>query len=145
MTDFTALDLGRTLPHGPAARLVEAIVEMDAESIVCRASAARDSPYGDGETISTLIGVEMAAQAAAVHQAFLGMEAGREPSASGFVVRARRLELARQRLEAPVSLLAEARLVSATGALCVYRVACRPQRGPELLAADLSFLHAART
>lgn len=141
MTDFASLDLDQLLPHGPAARLVDSIVEIDAESVLCRASAPVGSPYGDGDTISTLIGVEMAAQAAAVHQAFLRIESGREPSASGLVVRARKLELVRGRLKAPVSLLAGGRLVSSSGALCVYRVACRLENGPDLLTGDLSFLH----
>lgn len=144
MTDVTSRDLDRVLPHGPAARLVDAVVEMDAESILCRASAPAESPYGDGVTLSTLIGVEMAAQAAAVHQARLGMESGGEPGASGYVVRARRLEIFRERLEGPVSILAEARLVSSSGALRVYRITCRLDEGADLLSADLTFLHLPR-
>lgn len=141
MIDVSAIDLDELLPHGPAARLVGSVVELDAESVLCRASAPVESPYGDGDTISTLIGVEMAAQAAAVHQAVLRIESGRGPSPTGFVVRARKLELFRERLEAPLSLLAGARLVSSSGALCVYHVACRLEDGPDLLTAALSILH----
>lgn len=141
MTGTPPSDLLRALPHGPAARLLDSVVEVDDDSILCRAVTRKDSPYGDGSTVSALIAVEMGAQAAAAHQVFLRSRSGGERPASGYVVRARKLTIGRERLDPPDPVGVRARLIGSAGSLCVYSVTCHLEHGPELLAVELSLFH----
>ncbi len=65
--------IARLLPHAGAMCLLEAVVAWDADSITCRASSHRDpaNPLRSAGGLSTIVGVEYAAQAVAVHGGLL--------------------------------------------------------------------------
>jgi predicted hotdog family 3-hydroxylacyl-ACP dehydratase len=71
MDERIAVSIADLLPHAGAMILIEAIVACDDRSIVCTSSRHRDpgNPLRDDGRLSSLAGVEFAAQAMALHGA----------------------------------------------------------------------------
>jgi predicted hotdog family 3-hydroxylacyl-ACP dehydratase len=84
--------LDRLLPHAAGARLVRAILELGDDAVACSAVLPADSPYASAGRVPAFVGLEIAAQAAAVLEA-LGLPAERRTArrGHGYLVRARRV------------------------------------------------------
>lgn len=57
------------IPHRPPILLVERIVEVLDGGLVCEGRIPADGPFADGERASAFLGIELAAQSAAVLEA----------------------------------------------------------------------------
>lgn len=69
LPEITVLDLPILLPHAPPARLVTGVVEVREDGIVCIAEVSPDHPLAEGDRFPAFLGIEAAAQAAAVLEA----------------------------------------------------------------------------
>jgi predicted hotdog family 3-hydroxylacyl-ACP dehydratase len=95
------------LPHGPAMRLIAQVLAVDASSIRCRITSHRDlhNPMRreGAQGLGAACGVEMAAQAIAMHAAHLALEAsgGTPPNQprGGMLTSVRDLQLTCDRLD----------------------------------------------
>lgn len=130
-------DLGAWLPHAGPARLVTRVVEIGADAIVCEGTVPPASPYASSSSAPTWLGVELAAQAAALlearaHQADL---AGKRPI--GYLVRIRDVRCARPAFAVGIPLRIHVHRLSAALPLFVYRISVTAG-GAELLHGEIS-------
>jgi len=131
--DFPPVEL--LIPHGPPARLVSGVVEATAEGIVCRAEVPRDHPLVEGGSAPCFLGIEAAAQAAAVLEA-LGRRAAPGPRI-GYLVGIRDARFEVPRLPAGLPFRATVRLHGSAPPLSIYQVTLEGAGGP-VLAATIS-------
>jgi predicted hotdog family 3-hydroxylacyl-ACP dehydratase len=118
---FPAGALGRLLPHAGNARFVNEIVGLGASEIVCRAAVPAPSPYVDGGLFPAYLGLEIAAQAAALLEASLGLREGRPPQGgSGYLVRARGVRAVASGLPVERPLVARVRRVARSQSIGMY-------------------------
>ncbi len=110
------------LPHAPPARLLSAVLWVDAARIVCSATVAGGHPLAAGGTAPGFLGLEIGAQAAACLQA-LGRPAGGAPPI-GYLVGVRHAEVA-PRFPCGATLQVSASLTGGAAALAVYDVEVR--------------------
>lgn len=115
-------DLGAWLPHAGPARLVTRVVEVAADAIVCEGTVPPENPYVSSSSCPTWVGVELAAQAAALleahtHQATL---VGTRPT--GYLVRMRDVRCSRPAFPAGTVLRIRVERLSAALPLFVYRI-----------------------
>jgi predicted hotdog family 3-hydroxylacyl-ACP dehydratase len=123
--------IARLVPHAGAMCLLDAVVSWDAERVVCRTARHADAnnPLAVDGRLSSLAGIEFAAQAMAVHAALVRSRAAEAPHpasrgafARGALARVRDCTIARPRLDrAPVPLLVTAERIAATSAALAYR------------------------
>jgi predicted hotdog family 3-hydroxylacyl-ACP dehydratase len=130
-------DLGAWLPHAGPARMLTRVVEVTADAIVCEGTVPPTSPYVSGSSCPTWVGVELAAQAAALleahaHQAAL---AGTRPT--GYLVRMRDVRCERPRFAAGTVLQIRVQRLSAALPLFVYVISVSAD-GIELLRGQIS-------
>lgn len=109
------------LPHEGPARMIEAILARDAESVICSARVPAASAFRRDDLLPGLLAIELAAQASAAHgedEAGGGgaaVEAGR-----GFVVSVREAWLARPELPADERFVVQARCLTVAPPLRNY-------------------------
>lgn len=139
-TEDPSAKLLRALPHGPAARLLTRVLELDPDAVRSQASTSAASPYGDGETVSSLVAVEMAAQAAGVHQAFLAAAKAATRTGSGYVVRVRKLSISRQRFDVETPVRLHAWLIGVAPPLAIYGASAELADGSPVLRMELTLL-----
>ncbi len=113
-------DPGRLLAHGPSMRLVDEILEMSEEALKCRARVPSGSPLASESASPCVVGVEMAAQAVAMHRS-LTDGAGRPPR-QGYLVRVRDTRLHSAQLPVDETLRVSVRLQAAAPPLFLYDV-----------------------
>lgn len=101
--------LEELLPHAGRMRLIDRVVECDADRIVCEADSHRgpDHPLAIDGVLAAVCGLEYGAQAMAIHGALVS--AGERPRV-GFLVAGRELAWSAPRLDTlPAPLTIEAR------------------------------------
>ena len=91
-------EIANRIPHAGAMVLLECVIEADAEHIVCIANSHRDQhhPLAIGGRLSSVCGIEYAAQAMAVHGSF---STGAVRPRAGFLASVRGVTLAVARLD----------------------------------------------
>lgn len=109
------------LPHAPPARLVRAVIEAAADAIVCAAEVPLDHPLVADGRFPAFLGVEAAAQAAAVLEA-LGRKDGPPGPRIGYLVGIREARFARPFLPAGRPFEVTARLQGGAFPLSIYEV-----------------------
>lgn len=89
------------IPHQGAMCLLEEVLSLDEDGIVCRAVSHRDAahPLRDGGILPAICGIEYAAQAMAVHGALLDKAAGNAKNARGMLAAAREVTFNVERLD----------------------------------------------
>jgi predicted hotdog family 3-hydroxylacyl-ACP dehydratase len=116
------------LPHGQAMRLLASIDSIDTQSIRCTVTThqALDHPMRYAGRLGSACGVEMAAQAVAMHSAHLAMQTNSvaaDSSKGGMLTAVRELKLCTDRLDncsQPISVHARFQAGDATGALYTF-------------------------
>jgi predicted hotdog family 3-hydroxylacyl-ACP dehydratase len=128
----------RLIPHRGAARLVEAIVDVDPEAglVVCRGRVRAGSAFASGGRAPAVVAVELAAQAAAVQHALGG--AGDGPPRPGYLVAVRSASFHTDEVPVDVPLLATVRRTGQAGPLATYDVQVTGADGEPILGATLS-------
>ncbi|NJD06098.1 MAG: 3-hydroxylacyl-ACP dehydratase [Methylococcaceae bacterium] len=89
------------IPHRGSMCLIERVLNWDGQAIVCASAGHRDPAHplrGDDGRLGCCIGLEYAAQAAAVHGGLLAEQAGVRPPA-GYLAGTRALRLRRRWLD----------------------------------------------
>jgi 3-hydroxyacyl-[acyl-carrier-protein] dehydratase len=117
-------DLPVILPHAPPARLVRSVVETPAGGIVCRAEVPASHPLAAGGRFPAFLGIEAAAQAAAVLEAIEAI-ARREAdpgSRIGYLVGIREARFAVATLPVDLPFRVTARLQGNAPPLSIYEV-----------------------
>jgi 3-hydroxyacyl-[acyl-carrier-protein] dehydratase len=121
-------DLAALLPHAPPARLVRSVVEAAAGGIVCRAEVPASHPLAAGGRFPAFLGIEAAAQAAAVLEAVEVIEAiGRRQEEDprpriGYLVGVREARFATASLPCGRPLRVTARLQGSAPPLSIYGI-----------------------
>ena len=119
MTRFP--DVRDLLPHRGRMCLVERIVEAREDGLVCSARIPRGSPLASGDTAPGLVAMEIGAQAAAVHEGLSRRNHGGSSSpAPGYLVRARDVLLAPERLPVDRPMAIDVRRVGGAAPLALY-------------------------
>jgi len=114
-------DLDDLLPHRPPMRLVEGIEAETDGGVVCSMRVPERSAFTERGSAPALIALEMAAQSAAVFEALLrfrGAEGG--GARVGYLVGARDVRFARDRVPVGQTLFAAVRLSGNAPPLCTY-------------------------
>jgi predicted hotdog family 3-hydroxylacyl-ACP dehydratase len=118
--------------------LVERIVDVFDDGIVCAGRVPADGPLARGGTASAFLAVELAAQAAAALEALRRAPGGGEPRI-GYLASIRDARFAVPELPAGSPLLATVRSVGSVPPLAMYSaVVTLAEHGDELLTATLS-------
>lgn len=94
----TVRPLEQLLPHAGRMRLIDRVIECDADRIVCEADSHRlpDHPLAADGALAAVCGLEYGAQAMAIHGALVS---GGERPRVGFLVAARELAWHEPRLD----------------------------------------------
>lgn len=79
------------LPHGSGMCLVEEILEMDENELRCRARVSSRGPLGSSSGSPCVVGIEIAAQASALHRRLAAQPT--EAEDQGYLVRVRNTDL----------------------------------------------------
>ena len=120
------------LPHRPPMLLVESILERGAGFVACRGRITRDTPLAGESGISSLLGLELGAQASAL----LDPEPADPAPRAGYLVFIRRATLHRATLPLAVPLRVEARLLGGAGGLRIVQVRIAPEEEPDVTLAE---------
>lgn len=132
------IDPAALLPHGGAARWIEAVLERRPGTLVCRGRIPEASPFAAGGTAPALAAIELAAQAAAVLDALERAEAGEpEGPRSGYLVRLRSVQLAGEGIAAGEPLTARVERTGTQPPLSLYSAAVHREDGEEVCRGDL--------
>ncbi|HEX9944640.1 MAG TPA: hypothetical protein VGG03_21735 [Thermoanaerobaculia bacterium] len=110
------------IPHAPPARLVRSIVEASREEIVCTAEIPPLHPFVDGDQSPAFLGIEAAAQAAAVLEALNRRREAPGPRI-GYLVGVREARFTIPSLPAGRPLRVTARLRGGAFPLSIYEIA----------------------
>ncbi|HUD71594.1 MAG TPA: hypothetical protein VMQ62_06490 [Dongiaceae bacterium] len=114
-------DLDALLPHRPPMRMVESIEAEAEDGLECRARIAAGSAFDSSGTAPALVGLEMAAQTAALFESLRRRRAGGPAGALlGYLVGARDVQFACTRMPVGESLRATVRLSAIALPLCHY-------------------------
>ncbi|MBZ5638602.1 MAG: hypothetical protein LAO51_07565 [Acidobacteriia bacterium] len=109
------------IPHGGPTRLLQAIEEVLEDRLVCRALIPASNAFVSGGSAPAFIGLEVAAQAAAVAEALERFDAGRAVAPRiGYLVGVRDAVFSVDRLPIDRRLQVFVRLVERAGPLKVY-------------------------
>jgi len=110
------------LPHDPPARLLERIVEVGEERIVCRGRVPGNSPFVREGSVPAFVAVELAAQSAAAWETLARMKQSAVPEPRvGYVVSIRGVELSPAEFPAAVDLEVRVEITGAAPPLTMYR------------------------
>jgi predicted hotdog family 3-hydroxylacyl-ACP dehydratase len=116
-------DVGTLLPHAGPARFVESVVGLREDGIECAGRIPPENALVRDGKVGVIVGVELAAQAAAVFEALRRRSRGeRAPASPGLLVSMRDVQLARPELTAGAPLLASVRALGGKTALALYEV-----------------------
>jgi predicted hotdog family 3-hydroxylacyl-ACP dehydratase len=107
------------LPHRAPMLLVEGVLERGAGLVVCRCRVGRDTPLAGEHGISSLLALEMGAQASALLEV---TATGEGAVRSGYLVSIRRACLHQATLPVGVPLRVEARLSGGAGGLQLVHI-----------------------
>jgi predicted hotdog family 3-hydroxylacyl-ACP dehydratase len=118
---FPGEDVSALLPHAPPARLVRSVVDTSAGGIVCTAAVAASHPLAAGDRFPAFLGIEAAAQAAAVLEALTRREAAPGPRI-GYLVGIREAHFAVPSLRVDLPFRVTARLQGSAPPLSIYEV-----------------------
>ncbi|MEM8934080.1 MAG: 3-hydroxylacyl-ACP dehydratase [Acidobacteriota bacterium] len=121
------------IPHRPPMLLIERVVEHGDEGIVCEGRVPTPSPLADGDTTTPALGIELAAQAAAVLGA---LDAGDEPPDSpaiGYLASVRSARFHVASLPAGVPLRAIVRRTGGLAGLTLYEAEVTTSDGDALV------------
>lgn len=124
------------VPHAPPARFVQGIVEMSSEGLVGIAEIPSSHPLAEGSGAPSFLGLEAAAQAAAVLEA-LGRKDQAPGPRLGYLVGLRDARFGVPRLPTERPLRVEVRLHGSVPPLAMYRVSLGPP-GAELVTGTIS-------
>jgi predicted hotdog family 3-hydroxylacyl-ACP dehydratase len=124
--------------HRGPARLVKRVLDWDDDSLVCVGRISSGSPFVTDGSAPAFVGLELAAQAAAVHDALLRGRSGSAPGAvGGYLVGIKEAQFGSSLLAANADLKTTVRLIGSAPPLAIYRV--RVERaGVECVAASIS-------
>lgn len=119
-------DVASLLPHAGVARLVESVLELRPEGIDCAGRIARAHALVRGGAAPAFVGLELAAQAAALFEALRRRERGEagEPRV-GLLVSLKDVRIERAELPAGELLVASIRSAGGAGALSLYEAEVR--------------------
>ncbi len=138
----STLDLERLLPHRPPLRLVRSVVKRLDDGIVCSGWIPHESPLAFPAGASPFLGIELAAQAAAVHEGLRASEADDAPSAQpriGYLAAIRKAKFHVPLLPLDELLLATIQEAGKMANLAMFQVTVRlPEQEEPLLTATLS-------
>ena len=111
------------VPHRELMLLLTAVQELAGDCIVCLGAVPLDHPLVDQSRAPAILGVELAAQAAAAHERLRGTggAAGWTESDLGYLVSISECRFSSPSVTAGQRLRATVRLVGSAGPLCVYR------------------------
>lgn len=117
-----AADVAGLIPQAGVARLVESVLELRPDGIDCEGRIPARHPLVRGGSAPAFLGLELAAQAAAVFEALrrLEREGPGEPRV-GFLVSLRDVRLDRDELPADAPLVASVRSLGGTPPLALYQ------------------------
>ncbi len=141
------------LPHGPAMRLLDRIEDINEQSICCTvvSHGAPEHPMRYEGRLGSACGVEMAAQAVAMHSAHLAMQASQlavEPPKGGMLTSVRELKLHTDRLDGysqPLIVRASFQAGDAMGALYSFSLSTQAhEQEVELLRGRMSVVNFVR-
>ena len=110
------------LPHAPPARLVHGVLEVSAAGIVCAAEVPPSHPLAAAGRVPALLGIEAAAQAAAVLEALARREEDPGPRI-GYLVGVREARFAAPSLPTGRPFRVSARLQGSAPPLSIYEIA----------------------
>jgi len=110
------------LPHAPPARLVHGVLEVSAAGIVCAAEVPPSHPLAVAGRVPALLGIEAAAQAAAVLEALARREEDPGPRI-GYLVGVREARFAVPSLPTGRPFRVSARLQGSAPPLSIYEIA----------------------
>ena len=110
------------LPHAPPARLVRGVLEVSAMAIVCAAEVPPSHPLAAAGRVPALLGIEAAAQAAAVLEALARREEDPGPRI-GYRVGVREARFAAPSLATGRPFRVSARLQGSAPPLSIYEIA----------------------
>jgi len=110
------------LPHAPPARLVHGVLEASATAIVCAAEVPPSHPLAAAGRVPALLGIEAAAQAAAVLEALARREEDPGPRI-GYLVGVREARFAAPSLPTGRPFRVSARLQGSAPPLSIYEIA----------------------
>jgi predicted hotdog family 3-hydroxylacyl-ACP dehydratase len=114
-------DVAGLLPQAGLARFVESVVELREDGIDCAGRIPPGHPLVRGGKVAGFVGLELAAQAAAVFEALRRASRGGEAVARpGLLVSLRDVRLERAELSAGAPLVASVRAVGSAAALSLY-------------------------
>jgi predicted hotdog family 3-hydroxylacyl-ACP dehydratase len=121
LSGIEVMDLPILLPHAPPARLITGVIERSEEGIVCAAEVSPDHPLAEGERFPALLGVEAAAQAAAVLESLArrGEDAGPRV---GYLVGVREARFTVSHLPTSRPFRVSARLQGSAPPLSIYEI-----------------------
>ena len=109
------------IPHAPPARFIRGVVEVLADGIVCAAEIPSSHPLAEEDRVPSFLGLEMAAQAAAVLEALGRSERAPGPRL-GYLVGLRDVRLGAPHLTTDRPMRVEVRLHGSAPPLAMYRV-----------------------
>lgn len=145
------VSLDALLPHRPPIRLVEKILEVSAETTICRASISSRAPTADRGSASSILALEMAAQAAALIGASPPAEGSETADDSGksdksdksvseprvgYLVRIRDAKLYQPRLPIDEPLRVSVTRCGGAGSLSMFEVSVVAESEPDRLLAE---------
>src|SRR5262245_51033854 len=115
------------LPHRGPARLVEAVLDAGPDVLVCRGRVPADNAFARSGRVPAVVALELAAQAAAVQQAFA--EGGADTAKPGYLVGIRSASLDVDEIATDVPLVATVRRTGQAGPLGAFEVSVtRPDK-----------------
>jgi predicted hotdog family 3-hydroxylacyl-ACP dehydratase len=117
----SVVDVAGLLPQAGHARMVDSVVELREDGIVCAGRISPEHPLVRGGRVAGFVGLELAAQAAAVFEALRRRALGGEAAARvGLLVSLRDVRLELAELSAGTRLVASIRAVGSAAALSLY-------------------------
>jgi predicted hotdog family 3-hydroxylacyl-ACP dehydratase len=132
------------VPHRGSARLVERVLAWRDDSLECVGRIPPKSPFVSDGSAPSFVGLELAAQAAAAHEALGRQRSGGAPDvAVGYLVGIKDARFRVARLRVGADLRVTVRLVGGAPPLAIYSVRVE-LAGVECVSATLSTYGAAR-
>lgn len=134
------MKVAELIPHGPRARLVDRIVSVEAQAIVCLGSVPARAAYVRDGSFPSFVLLEMAAQAAAAFEIASAREGGAEARPGvGYLVRAQAVTSRLARVPAGIAIELRVERTGSAGALQQYACVARHD-GAELFSGRFSTL-----
>ena len=137
MSRSSDADFSRVLPHRAPALLVSGALRAEGETRICTGRVPAASPWAREEAASSLLGLEMGAQAAALDAALKSGEGEADAARVGYVVGLRGVRVVEPDLPLERDLEVRIRLVGGAGELAIYEVSVRLE-GREMVSGRVS-------